>query len=92
MKTSHIIAGVATCFFMLFAAAVLSAVYVPASLVMASLGGVAIGHLTAWRRFEVHLDRLGLMVKQEKARVVDLKSRRVLYVDPTDDSDEPLFG
>lgn len=92
MKTAHIIIGVVACFFMLFAASVVSVFNVPAGLVLASIGGVSIGHLTAWRRFETGLHDLGLRVKQDKARVKDLRSRRVLYVDPTSDKDAPLFG
>lgn len=92
MKTWHVVGGAVACFILLFIAASIVSFFPPMALLLASIAGVGVGHLTAWRRFETALHDLGLRVKQEKARVVDLKSRRVLYVDPADDKDAPLFG
>lgn len=92
MKTWHYVGAAAACFVLLFTAASIVGFFAPLALVLASIAGVGIGHLTAWRRFEIALHDLGLRVKQEKARVIDLKSRRVLYVDPAGDKDAQLFG
>ncbi|WP_370677627.1 hypothetical protein [Pleomorphomonas sp. PLEO] len=92
MKTWHVAGAAISCFVLISTAASIVHSFPPMALVLASVAGVGIGHLTARRRFDAEVHDLGLRVKQEKARVVDLKSRRVLYVDPVDDKDKPLFG